>query len=83
MDNMNQKTKTKPQASAVAFHAWLDAEEITLPEFAGKAKLGLSTVASLRAKSLHGIRTVLHRGTADAIRKAYPACPLLSTAVIL
>ena len=81
MDNM--KTKTKTEAPALAFHAWLDAEEITLPEFAGKAKLGLSTAASLRAKSLHGIRTVLHSGTAEAIRKAYPACPLLSTAVIL
>lgn len=65
------------------FHAWLDAEKISLPQFAATTKLGLSTAASLRAKSKHGIRTVLHRGTARSIRAAYPACPLLQTAVIL
>lgn len=64
------------------FHHWLDAHHITLMQFASTTGLGFSTAAALRAKSVNGVRTVLHRGTARSIRAAYPGCPLLASAVI-
>ncbi len=75
MDNMKEKIEP--------FHKWLVGNNITLMKFASTTGLGVSTAASLRSKSVNGIRTVLHRGTARSIRTAYPNCPLLQTAVIL
>lgn len=75
MDNMAKRIKS--------FHEWLDDNGFSIVSFAAKTGLGVGTVASLRSKSRHGIRTIMHSGTACRIRERTPDCPLLQTAVIM
>lgn len=70
--------KTKHQT--LSFHQWLDAEGLTIQQFAQLIGQGFATVASWRTKSVHGKPIKIKSASASNIARIRPDCPLVQVA---
>lgn len=68
---MKHKLKTVP------FHQWLDEEGLTIQQFAQLIGQGFATVASWRAKSIHGKPLKLKSASMSNISRVRPDCVLV------